>query len=177
MSMNTGSMIFTKVATASFAASLPVTSLVAISSDNVSVDSKYIEHAQPQIETFSSDLLVIKNTDDAQSLFQKLRTICQNAMIEDQKLFYELFQEWHAETVFNSDSMQSVMSKSYQRIIGMGKRALPFIFKELPKCLDDWFWALEAITGENPVKPEHYSSFKSSIQDWVLWGREHGYQC
>jgi hypothetical protein len=34
------------------------------------------------------------------------------------------------------------------------------------------FAALTAITGENPVKPEH--DFDEAVNAWVGWGRERG---
>jgi len=39
---------------------------------------------------------------------------------------------------------------AYQRIIGMGDQAIPLLLRELQREVDLWFWALEAITGEDP---------------------------
>ncbi len=46
------------------------------------------------------------------------------------------------------------MLKPYQRIVGMGLSTVPLILEELRREPDQWFWALEAITEENPVPPE-----------------------
>jgi hypothetical protein len=43
---------------------------------------------------------------------------------------------------------------AYQRIIEMGQPVMPLIFRELEREPDHWFWALQSITGENPVKLE-----------------------
>ena len=50
---------------------------------------------------------------------------------------------------------------AYQQIIGMGAEALPFIFRELQKEPDHWFWALHAITGENPVSKNAAGDLKA----------------
>ncbi len=65
------------------------------------------------------------------------------------------------------------MHPAYQRIIGMGKDALPFIFKELKRNKGHWFWALCAITGEDPAESEHKVS--EAANAWLEWGKTHGY--
>ena len=63
---------------------------------------------------------------------------------------------------------------SYQRIIGMGRPALPLILKELQRETDHWFWALEAISGENPVDPAQAGQIENMKQAWIEWGRHRG---
>ena len=41
---------------------------------------------------------------------------------------------------------------------------------ELEADPDHWFAALEAITGQNPVKPEY--NFDKAVNAWLRWGRE-----
>ena len=50
-----------------------------------------------------------------------------------------------------SNTAQISLVFSYQKIIGMGPAVVPLILSELQKEPDHWFWALEAITDENPV--------------------------
>lgn len=35
-----------------------------------------------------------------------------------------------------------------------------------------WFFALEQITGENPVQPDY--NFDETVEAWLQWGREKG---
>ena len=49
---------------------------------------------------------------------------------------------------------QMAMLQPYQRIIGLGMPVVPLILEELNREPNQWFWALEAITGQNPVPPE-----------------------
>jgi hypothetical protein len=64
--------------------------------------------------------------------------------------------------------------RSYQKIIGMGLEAVPLILEELGREPSQWFWALEAITDENPVPPEAAGKVRLMAKAWIQWGREHG---
>jgi hypothetical protein len=63
----------------------------------------------------------------------------------------------------------------YQRIIGMGERAIPYILEELERAPDYWFWALYCITGEDPVPEADHGNLDAMTRAWVAWGRENGY--
>ncbi len=89
--------------------------------------------------------------------------------------FRDLAAQWKRETINVSSTSRLVMHPSYQRIIGMGRAALPFILRELQVHPDWWFWALSAITGENPVPSEKAGSLKDMTTAWLAWGHEHGY--
>ena len=56
----------------------------------------------------------------------------------------------------------------------MGHPALPLILKELERETDHWFWALEAISGENPVPAEQVGQVEKMAQAWIEWGRQQG---
>ena len=62
----------------------------------------------------------------------------------------------------------------------MGEKAVPFILVELQRELaigepDDWFVALWAITGENPVPLESRGNLKEMAKAWLEWGYRVGY--
>jgi hypothetical protein len=40
---------------------------------------------------------------------------------------------------------------------------------------DQWFWALEAITQENPVPPAAAGKVHPMAVAWVAWGKRQGY--
>jgi hypothetical protein len=67
-----------------------------------------------------------------------------------------------------------VLHPAYQRIIGMGTAAVPFLLCELERRPDHWFWALTAITGADPVKPEHRGKLREMANAWLKWGKEQG---
>lgn len=89
--------------------------------------------------------------------------------------FNRLVSEWKLGKSATSSSTAIAMHPAYQRIIGMGKSALPLIFRELGRELDHWFWALKAISGEDPVPIEHVGNMKRMTADWIQWATEKGY--
>lgn len=66
------------------------------------------------------------------------------------------------------------MLKPYQQIIGMGQAALPLILAELAREPDHWFWALEAITQEDPVPAEARGKVPEMADAWLAWGKQKG---
>jgi hypothetical protein len=90
--------------------------------------------------------------------------------------FRELVLQWKsARSALSSSSTIIAMHPAYQHIIGMGVPAVPLILRELARELDHWFWALKAITGEDPVPSEHRGRMRQMAADWLQWGRERGY--
>src|ERR1700733_8715969 len=71
-----------------------------------------------------------KKFDD---LFRRWTTGHQEANLILEKEFNELAAQWYQETRKLSLANQIVLHPAYQKIIGMGRDALPFIFRELKK--------------------------------------------
>jgi hypothetical protein len=63
---------------------------------------------------------------------------------------------------------------SYQRIIGLGKPVLGLLLEEIKARPDHWFWALQAITGEDPVPENEKGDLAKMSSRWIEWGREFG---
>jgi hypothetical protein len=87
----------------------------------------------------------------------------------------ELANRWRDETALLSSVTKIAIHPAYQRMIGMGLAALPLIFRELERRPSHWFWALRAITGENPVRPEDAGNLGKMTKAWLAFAREHGY--
>lgn len=88
--------------------------------------------------------------------------------------FARLAAEWKAQSRYLSNTAQMAMLRPYQRIIGLGPAAVPLILAELDREPDQWFWALEAITGENPVPQASEGKVREMARAWVEWGKAHG---
>jgi hypothetical protein len=88
--------------------------------------------------------------------------------------FRRLASEWKEQSRYLSNTAQMAMLKPYQRIIGMGAPVVPLILEELQREPDQWFWALEAITEENPVPPEAAGKVRAMAQAWIEWGKRQG---
>lgn len=92
--------------------------------------------------------------------------------------FMRLVSEWKAESGAHSSIMKIAMHPSYQKMIGMGREALPLLFERLRiegEEPDHWFWALASITGENPVPKESRGRIAEMSKAWLNWGHAQGY--
>lgn len=87
--------------------------------------------------------------------------------------FRQLADTWRRETAVLSSLHRIVLNPAYQRIIGLGPAAIPLILDELRNRPGHWFWALHAITDENPVTSG--ATFKEAVNAWLNWGRAKGY--
>lgn len=89
--------------------------------------------------------------------------------------FHSLVQDWKDAKVFTSSGSEIALHPAYQQIIGMGKEAIPLILSELQREEDHWFWALKAITGEDPVAPGDRGILPKMTEAWLNWAKTHGY--
>ena len=90
--------------------------------------------------------------------------------------FRKLAKAWKSETELISKVTKRAMHPAYQKIIGMGQAAIPFLLRELETNADNWFWALMMITDENPVSEEIRGDGAAMAQAWLRWGKKHGYE-
>jgi hypothetical protein len=93
-----------------------------------------------------------------------------------EKKFFRLRDEWKAQRGHESSTMKTVMLPAYQKIIGMGPDAVPLLLRELEANIDNWFWALMAITEEDPVPDETRGDGGAMAQAWLEWGKGKGYE-
>lgn len=89
--------------------------------------------------------------------------------------FQELAAKWQEETWFSSSIIDMAMNQNYQRIIGKGMDVVPLILRELEREPDHWFWALSAITGENPITEEDAGDLEKMTEAWLALGKERGW--
>ena len=88
--------------------------------------------------------------------------------------FARLATEWKEKSRFLSNAAQMALLRPYQGIIGMGRPVVPLILEELRREPDQWFWALEAITEENPVPLEDRGNVRQMAEAWIEWGKQRG---
>lgn len=86
--------------------------------------------------------------------------------------FHQLKESWQKETKYRSFSRQIALHPAYQRIIGMGREALPLILKELEVSPYHWFWALRSISGEDPVSKDSQGDMKAMTESWLDLGAQ-----
>jgi len=86
--------------------------------------------------------------------------------------FEKLFKLWESETQFISSASVIALNPSYQKIIGLGKPALPYLLKKLKNTDTPCFHALTAISGINVVTPEIAGNFIEIKKAWLEWGQK-----
>lgn len=98
--------------------------------------------------------------------------------IQEWLKFKALVAQWRAERGATSSITAMAMCDPYQKIIGMGREAVPLIIaqmrSEVPEP-DQWFWALQVITGVDPVAEEDRGDFVKMSQSWISWAENEGY--
>lgn len=85
--------------------------------------------------------------------------------------FKELATQWKEESKYMSSVTDMATLQCYQNIIGMGHLAVPLILRELQEDIDHWFWALKAITSEDPVPESARGNIKEMASCWIKWGQ------
>jgi hypothetical protein len=93
------------------------------------------------------------------------------------KELYNNVKRWKSETKHWSSMAKRIAHPSYLRIIGLSRgltnhEVERVLLQELQKKPSHWFAALSAITGENPIRPEH--TFDEAVAAWIAWGRKQG---
>jgi len=92
---------------------------------------------------------------------------------ELERVFDALVEAWRHETAALASVHQQAIHPAYQRIIGLGPAAVPLLLRELRDRPEHWFWALNAITGEDPAVAT--TRFEDAVHAWLDWGRSRGY--
>ena len=92
-----------------------------------------------------------------------------------QQRFSLLATKWKNETGLLSNVTKKCTHPAYQQIIGMGWESLPLILRDLKESKADWFWALTAITGANPISEEIAGNTTQMTEAWLQWARAKGY--
>ncbi len=112
--------------------------------------------------------------DELQSLVRVLERVAK--LVVDEQRFNDLARRWKTETKFLSNVTSKSLHTCYQKIIGMGEAAVPFILKDLKENgPNHWFWALNAITDENLITDEMSGNMKAMTEVWLQWGNKVGY--
>ncbi len=83
-------------------------------------------------------------------------------------------ERWYLETMPLSSYIEKILHPSYQRILVLGKRAVPLIMNELRDMPNDWFWALRIITEKDPVDPSIAGRLDLMADAWLNWWEKDG---
>ena len=116
--------------------------------------------------------------EQARVLQQQIQERAQGKVVnpETETIFRECAETWYLETMPLSSYIEKILHPAYQRIIGLGRDAVPLIMNELRDMPHDWFWALRAITGKDPVSPENAGDLTRMANIWLQWWEQEGRQ-
>ena len=90
--------------------------------------------------------------------------------------FENLVKRWKEETAFASTVLEMTTHPAYQQIIVIGPNDIHLILNKLSEKPDHWFWALKAITCEDPVPENSRGDLNEMAKAWIDWGKEKGYE-
>ena len=98
--------------------------------------------------------------------------------VEDWLRLQQLIAQWRVERGAMSSITEAAMCPAYQSILGVGPAAVPLLLGQLEsegEEPDQWFWALKAITGTDPVRDEDRGDYVAMARSWLQWGQTQGY--
>jgi hypothetical protein len=147
--------------------------------------SNYVKSLSTNLNIKTKELLRSKNSKKKKLALNYKPKIRENQVslhiTEDlnsdsvQNNFRFLAENWYLETLHSSGYLDKILHPAYQRIIGLGKDVIPFIVRELQDEPSEWFWALRALTGEDPTTKEMAGNREKLAEAWLNWGKENGY--
>ena len=135
-----------------------------------------VDFLQGAADLIASFVLNVKLEEQKRTLQDTLKPPYIELEIESK--FNILAQKWKQDTKAISSIAQMSMHPNYQMIIGLGSKVVPLLLRELaqhPNNPDHWFWALRAITGEDPAEPEQRGRIAEMRTAWLKWGERQGY--
>ncbi len=96
---------------------------------------------------------------------------------DGEKFTWLLEQVWEHKP-YSSISPASGENPYYQAIVGMGRAALPLIYRDLKRgeksvMSGHWSAALSYITQANPVSYEDRGKIAKMAEDWISWLEDH----
>ena len=89
--------------------------------------------------------------------------------------FNYLAEIWERETRFISSISDIILHPAHLKIVGMGPEAVPLILNRMEEKAGLWFWALNFISGYDPVTKEIRGNAEAIRAAWLDWGWKNGF--
>ena len=130
----------------------------------------YVRYVARSLNAFAKDA-----SDLTSGQFALLYIAARSHLIKPD--FDRLASRWKSETALLSNGNAIRMHDAYLEIIGLGPAAVPLILDALAEGDDSpWFWALHAITREDPATENDYGYVQKMSEAWLKWGAARGYR-
>ena len=132
-----------------------------------------IQERQRPIGVSIEAQFIRQNIQTAHDLFMGQSVFIQEMYKKQLGTKFDLYSGiWKTETMFSSNISEITNNSAYRSIIGLGKDIIPFIIEDLKQSENHWFYALELLTGENPIKSEHRGIINLMKSDWLNWAKK-----
>lgn len=113
---------------------------------------------------------VRQNTESSHDFFIGQSVYITQMYKQQLKSRFDLYNSiWQNETMFSSSISEITNNSAYRSIIKLGEDIIPFIIQDLKSKDNHWFYALEALTGQNPIKMENRGVVTLMKSDWLDW--------
>jgi len=130
------------------------------------------EYQRPIAVSYEASF-VRMNIETCHSIFMGQSVFANNLFKQQLKKRFDFFKEvWKSETLFSSSISEIINNTAYRSIIGLGQGVIPFIIEDLTLNDNHWFYALEALTGNNPIKESHKGFVPLMKNDWIEWAEQ-----
>lgn len=83
--------------------------------------------------------------------------------------------EWLDSSRYSSNTFPTTDHPAYLKILSYGDLIIPLLLNDMREHQTHWFFALNDLTGINPVRPENRGNIDRMINDWLAWGAQAGY--
>jgi hypothetical protein len=135
--------------------------------------SPSLQEIQRPVGVSNEALIIKKNVKNTHEMYIGQSIFIQDMYLQKLKKQFELYSSiWKSETMFSSSSSEITNNSAYRSIIGLGTDIIPFIIEDLKESQDHWFYALELLTGENPISNEHRGIIHLMKSDWLNWAEK-----
>lgn len=144
--------------------------------ENINYELSVTEDFTKRMDEMTPDEFTIaKSVCYLYGTLEHIKRVLELEQVEAEERFSILKQKWLSETRFLSSATTICTKQEYQEIIGMGKLAIPFMLRDFTNGeLNHWFWALTAITGENPITEDIAGDMQKMADVWIDWGKNQG---
>lgn len=89
--------------------------------------------------------------------------------------FERLVRQWKSDLAVESSATRITSHPAYLEVMKMGKRVVPLILADISTHgTRHWGWALQCLTGVNPVSSEDIGRLARQNMHWLAWGRSQG---
>lgn len=127
----------------------------------------------PQIDNSIQDYRFVLPLTWGSSVGRELVVITPStASVDTEVLFRRLADQWKTETAHISQISTKMQHSAFRSILNMGRSVVPMILKEIEREPGHWFYALNFLTGENPIPKDFTGTVEEALNLWIYWGRE-----